>query len=168
VALIIYHNSQHTRWDEHLSSLASAINSAWHKSTAATPASLFLGMELNHPLGIKWKLFELELDKNAKSMEEFWETALSNMRKARAKIADQYNAGRRREEFHVGNLVLVRLHQLRSKLQQRSAKLDHKWSVPLTITRFVSPVMVLLANSDTGVIIRKEHVSQLKRHFLAE
>jgi hypothetical protein len=29
-ALTIYHNSQHTRWDEHLPSLAIAFNSAWH------------------------------------------------------------------------------------------------------------------------------------------
>jgi hypothetical protein len=26
---------------------------------------------LNHPLGLKWKLFELELDEDAKSIEEF-------------------------------------------------------------------------------------------------
>jgi hypothetical protein len=39
-ALMINHNAQHTRWDEHLPSLAIAFNSAWHESTAATPASL--------------------------------------------------------------------------------------------------------------------------------
>jgi hypothetical protein len=49
---VIYHNSQHTHWDEHLSSLAIAFNSAWHESNAATPASLFLDRELNHPLGL--------------------------------------------------------------------------------------------------------------------
>jgi hypothetical protein len=64
-ALVIYYNSQHTHWDEHLSSLAIAFNSAWHQSTAATPASLFLGRELNHPLGLKWHLYELELQKDS-------------------------------------------------------------------------------------------------------
>ena len=168
VALVIYHNSQHTHWDEHLSSLALAFNSAWHESTAATPASLFLGRELNHPLGLKWKLSELELDKDARSMEEFWETALNNLRKARARVAARYDAGRRRAEFRVGDLVLVRTHPLSSKSQQRSAKLDYKWSRPLKIVRFLSPVTVQLANPDTGVIIRKAHVSQLKRHFSVE
>jgi hypothetical protein len=72
VALTIYHNSQHTRWDEHLPSLSLAFISAWHESTAATPASLFLGRELNHPLGLKWKLCELELNKDTNSIEEFW------------------------------------------------------------------------------------------------
>jgi hypothetical protein len=42
-ALTIYHNAQHTRWDEHLPSLAIAFNSAWNESTAVTPASRFLG-----------------------------------------------------------------------------------------------------------------------------
>jgi transposase InsO family protein len=67
-ALTIYHNTQHNRWDEHLPSLAMAFNSAWHESTAATPASLFLGRELNHPLGLKWKLHELELGKDQKGI----------------------------------------------------------------------------------------------------
>jgi hypothetical protein len=82
-----------------------------------TPASLFLGRDLNHPLGLKWKLLELELDKDAKSMEQFWETALSNLRKARARVADRYTAGRRPAEFRVGDLVLLRLHPLSSKSQ---------------------------------------------------
>jgi hypothetical protein len=112
VALIIYHNSQHTHWDEHLSSLALAFNSAWHESTAATPASIFLGRDLNHPLALKWKLFELELNKEANAIEEFWETALSNLKRARARVAHRYNAGRRQAEFRVGDLVLIRLHPL--------------------------------------------------------
>lgn len=165
VALIINDNSQHTRWDEHLSSLALAFNSAGHESSAATPASLFLGRELNHPLGLKWKLSELELDKDAKSMEEFWEMALSNLRKAHARVVDKYDAGRRRAKFCVGDLVLVRFHPLSSKLWQRSAKLDYKRSVPLTIARFVSPVIVLLANPDTGVIIKKGTRLSVKETF---
>jgi hypothetical protein len=68
----------------------------------------------------------------------------------------------------VGDLVLVRMHPLSSKSQQRSAKLDFRWSVPLKIVRFVSPVTVQLANPDTGVIVRKAHVSQVKRHFSVE
>ncbi|PNF33517.1 hypothetical protein B7P43_G18391 [Cryptotermes secundus] len=150
VALVSYRNFQHTHWDEHLSSLALAFNSAWHESTAATPASLFLGRELNHPLGLKWKLSELDLDKDARSREEFWETALNNLRKARARVAARYDAGRRRAEFRVGDLVLVRTHPLNQ------------------IVRFLSPVTVQLANSDTGVIVRKAHISQLKRHFSVE
>ena len=164
-ALAIYHHHQHTRWDENLPSLAIAFNTAWHESTGATPASLFLGRELNHPLGLKWEFHELELQRDPK--REYWEAALANLRKARARVAARYNAGRRPGEFRVGDSVLVRLHPLSSKSHQRSAKLDFKWSVPLIITKFVSPVTVLLANPETGVIIRKAHVSQLKPYMLA-
>jgi hypothetical protein len=168
VALTIYHHRQHTHWDEYLSSLTLAFNSAWHESTAATPASLFLGRDLNHPLTMKWRLFELDLDKDSKNMEEFWDTALTNLRKARDKVASRYNAKRRQADFRVGDLVLLRLHPLSSKSERRSAKLSLKWSVPLRIADFVTPVTVLLANPDTGVIIRKAHVSQLKGYYQAE
>jgi hypothetical protein len=133
-----------------------------------TPASLFLGRELNHPLGLKWRLSVLEFNNDAKGIEEFYKTALSNLRKTCDRVARRYNAGRRQAEFRVGDLVLVQLHLLSSRSQQRSAKLDYRWSVPLNIARFVSPVSVSLANPDTGVIIKKAHVSQLKRHFLVE
>jgi hypothetical protein len=69
VALSIYHHDQHTRWDDHLASLTLAFNTAWHESTAATPASLFLGRDLNHPLGLKWEL--ADLDKEVKDVRKF-------------------------------------------------------------------------------------------------
>jgi hypothetical protein len=90
------------------------------------------------------------------------------LRKASDRVARRYNAGRRQAHFRVGDLVLVRLHPLSSRSQQRSAKLVYRWSVPLKIAGFVSPVTVLLANPNTGIIIKKAHVSQLKRHFLVE
>jgi hypothetical protein len=55
VALTIYHNVQHTSWNEHLPSLTLAFNSAWHVSTEATPASLILGRELILSLALRWK-----------------------------------------------------------------------------------------------------------------
>jgi hypothetical protein len=160
-ALVIYHNSQHTHWDEHLPSLAMAFNSAWHESTAATPSSLFLGREQNHPLGLKWRLYELELGADSKGANEYWKAALASLR-THARVAARYNVGRRRAKFQVGDLVLVRIHSQSSRPHQRSAKLDFRWSVPLVITKFVSPVTAVLANPDTGVTVRKAHVSQLK------
>jgi hypothetical protein len=161
-ALVIFHNSQHTHWDEHLSTLSIAFNSACHESTAATPASLFLARELNHPLGLMWNLSEVETDPDPSSAKDFWERALTNLKNARTKVAERYNAGRQRADFRVGDVVMVRLHPQSSKIQQRSAKLDYICSTPLTIAKFVSPVTVALANPDTGGVVRKAHVSQLK------
>jgi hypothetical protein len=61
VALTINHNSQHDRWDENLHSLQMAFNTAWHEPTGATPASLFLGRELEDPLSLKWELYDQDL-----------------------------------------------------------------------------------------------------------
>lgn len=90
---------------------------------------------------------------------------MDNLQKARATVAARYNRGRRRTDFAVGDLVLLKLHPLSSGSRQRSAKLDLKWSEPLLIAKMVTPVTVWLANPDTGVIIRRAHVCQLKRHF---
>jgi hypothetical protein len=122
---------------------------------------------MNHPLVLKWKFHELELQRDPQGMNEFWEAALTNLRNARAKVAARYDVGRRSGEFRVGDWVLVRLHPLSSKSRQRSAKLDLKWSAPLIIAKFVTPVTVVLANSETGVVLRKAHVSQLKPCNLA-
>jgi hypothetical protein len=53
VALTIYHNAQHTHLDDYLASITLAFNSAWHESTAATTASLFLGKDVNNPLPLR-------------------------------------------------------------------------------------------------------------------
>lgn len=68
--VVFYDNSQHTHWHENLSPLTKACNSSWHKSTAATPALLFLSRELNDPLELKWHLYELEHEKNSKDVNE--------------------------------------------------------------------------------------------------
>jgi hypothetical protein len=92
-ALAIYHHSQHTRWDENVPSLTIAFNTAWHESTGATPASLFLGRAMNHPRDLKWEFQELEVQQDRKGMCEFWEADLANLKKARARIAARYDVG---------------------------------------------------------------------------
>jgi hypothetical protein len=86
VALTIYHHSQHTRWDENLPLLAITFNTAWHELTGATLASLYLGREINHPLGVRWELHELELQWDRKGMREFWEATLCNLKRLAPKF----------------------------------------------------------------------------------
>jgi hypothetical protein len=77
----------------------------------------------------------------------------------------QIYSTRSRADFKIGDLVLVRLYPLSSKVQKRSAKLENKWSAPLMIAKdrqFLSAVTVQLPNPDTGVMVRKAHVSQLE------
>jgi hypothetical protein len=145
-----------------------AFNTAWHESTGATPTLTFLGRELNHPLGFKWEFSELDLQQFPPDTKVFWEQALKNLKRARDRVARRYNALRSEAVFRVGDLVLVKLHPQSSKALKRSAKIENKWFDPLLITRFLTNVTVQLANPDTGVVVRKAHVSQLKRYFTGD
>jgi hypothetical protein len=90
------------------------------------------------------------------------------LEKGQGWVVRQYNALRSEAMIRVGDLVLVRLNPHSSKALKRSAKIENKWSDPLRIARFLTKVTVQLANPDTGVIVRKAHVSQLKRYFTGE
>jgi len=81
---------------------------------------------------------------------------------AKNKVARRYDADRRPHTYRVGDKVVYRLHVLSSKAQNLSAKLALKWSKPVIVAEIVRPNAVLLANTDTGVIIRRAHVTQLK------
>ena len=163
-ALTIYHHDDQEKWDENLHTLQLAFNTAWHEATGATPALLFLGRELRTPLTIKWQLMEKNL-RGKKGMKGFWKEALKQLRKARSKVAARYNRGRKEFAYGVGDLVLYRTHILSAKGKRLMAKMSNKWSGPLVIVKFVTPVTVVLANPETGVIVRKAHVSQVKKYF---
>jgi len=56
--------------------------------------------------------------------------------------------------------VVYRMNLASSKAQKISAKLLLRWSKPIVIAKIVRPNV--LANPETGVIVRRAHVSQLK------
>jgi hypothetical protein len=145
-----------------------AFNSAWHESTGSTPPLLILGQETNHPLGLRWELSELDLQQPPQGTHKFWERALPNLRRARDRVARRYNVQRREAPFQVGDLVLVRKYPISSRLMKRSAELENRWSNPMVIAKFLTQVTVQLVNPDTGVILRKAHISQLKTCFPAD
>jgi hypothetical protein len=72
-ALKIYHHQSQTRWDEDLSLLSLAFNSARHESTSFTPASLFLGREIRSPLEINWELCPTDLESESDAIDRFWD-----------------------------------------------------------------------------------------------
>jgi hypothetical protein len=97
---------------------------------------LFLEREMNHPLGLKWELSQLEQDRTPKDTRVFWERALDNLKKASKRLARRYNDPRSEVVFKDGDLVLVKLHLLNSKPLQPSAKFARKWAGPFVIVRF--------------------------------
>ena len=101
-------------------------------------------------------------DGNNNSTNHFCTQAYCNFLAARKIVAQSFNENRKPHQYKVGDLVRYQLKLSCSKCLEISAKLPLIWSVPATIAKIVRPNLVLLANPDTGVIIRRAHVSQLK------
>jgi hypothetical protein len=66
--------------------------------------------------------------------------------------------------FNDGDPVLVKFHPPSSKPLQLSAKFARKWAGPIVIVKFLTNVTAQLANLDTGVTVKRAHVSQLKKY----
>jgi hypothetical protein len=103
-----------------------------------------------------------------KKGNNFWTDAIRNLWHARDQVARRYNAGRKATPFKVRDVVVCRVKVLSSKGKGVSAKLGLKWSKPMVITKFLKPNIVQLANAETGVVVRKAHVCQLKGYHQEE
>lgn len=168
-ALRIFHNQHQQHWDQHLSWFQVAFNSAIHSSTKTTPAQLFLGRPIQHPLELHWDLANLLNQRiPPPSLEQEWSRALNNLREARAARELRYNANREPTPFKVGDWVMYRLNPISRAVDHINHKLLPMWSKPCVIQVFTSPVTVQLVNPSTGRPVRKAHVSQLKRFFQPE
>jgi hypothetical protein len=142
--------------------ISMAFNTAIHESTKCTPDSLFLGWEMKCPLDMRWNLSLENADDTGKANQAFWTQAHRNLKLACKRVARKYNTGRKPHPYHVGDTVMYRLNLVSSKGRNISAKLLLCWSRPVVVARIVRPNVVLLANPDTGVVVRRAHVSQLK------
>jgi len=165
-ALKIFHHQSQKMWDEKLHMIAFALNSACHESTKMCPARLFLGRELNTPLENVWNLTEVNGGVDEKERIEFWTKAIGNLEMSRSKVAKRYNVDRKEGGFKVGDTVMCKRNVMSSKGKGVSQKLELKWSEPLRIKKFVGPNTVLLLVPETGRVVRKAHVSQLKKYYV--
>lgn len=75
----------------------------------------------------------------------------------------KYNRGRLPVPFRAGDLVLYKSHPISSAANRHAAKLCFRWTGPVQIQRFLTPVSVSLVDPTTGVYVRKAHVSHLKK-----
>jgi hypothetical protein len=163
-ALKIFHHESQSEWDSDLPWLGLALDIAVHESTKCTPDQLFLGRELGCPLSVRWDLSPEGTGGNEESTRLFWTRAYENLKLARSKVARMYDAKRKPHQYRVGETVVFRLNIASSKAQKLYAKMVMRWSKPVVISKFVGPNTVLLENPETGVVVRRAHVSQLKAY----
>ena len=156
---IFYHQSQ-KKWGEDLHLLAFALNTACHESTKFCPAKLFLGIELATPLERVWDMTGVNAYKDSKKGEGFWAEAISCLRKGTDQVARRYNAARKATPYKAGDVLVYRMNVLSLKEKGVSAKLELKCSKPMVTVKYVKPNVVEIANPNSGVVVKKAHVSQ--------
>ena len=161
-ALKIFHHQSQTKWDEDLPLLSVAFNTAVHESSKSTPDVLFLGREMRCPLSSHKDFSSISETGSTEANHQFWPRAYENIKAARDKVARRYNANRRAHHYKEGDLEVFKKNVVSSKAQNISSKLSMRWSEPAVISKIVYVNNLLLANSNTGVVVRRAHVSQLK------
>lgn len=163
-ALSAYCTQSHKIWDEFLGDLTFAFNTSVHESTLYSPAKLFLGRLIPHPLNNIWELPNCVLDTSCSDhdLRQHWTKAVQNLNKAHKRYAASYNKLHSVPQFKIGDLVLAQNHSVSSKLKNRMSKLEPLWSGPYSIIRFVTPVTVVLQLGPNKEKI--SHVSQLKAY----
>ena len=161
-ALKIFHHESQEKWDEDLVWIGRAFNTAVHESTRMTPDLLFLGREMKGPLGVRWDLSPVYDNPGKGADQSFWTEAYRNLLAAKRRVERRHNKSRRPHNYGVGDLVRYQLKGSSSKARNITSKLMLRWSAPVVVTKVVGPNTVLLANPDSGVIVRRAHVTQLK------
>ena len=163
-ALSAYCTPSHKIWDEFLGDLTFAFNTSVHESTLYSPAKLFLGRLIPHPLDNVWDLPNCVVDTSCsdRDLRQHWTKAVQNLNKAHKRYAASYNKLHSVPQFKIGDLVLTQNHSVSSKLKKRMSKLEPLWSGPFSILRFVTPVTVVLQVGPNKEKI--SHVSQLKAY----
>ena len=161
-ALIAYHHRDHSRWDENLSWLQFAFNSARHDSHKVSPYSLMFTFTPNSPLSNLWSLKDLLPDHcDANSIRERWDAARRNLRLAHEVVRTRYDSTRKPVPFRTGDLVWLRNFPVSKAERKLSAKLSPRYRGPFRIAEFTTPVSVRLVD-ELGRPKARAHVSQLK------
>ncbi|XP_054283276.1 uncharacterized protein LOC129000338 [Macrosteles quadrilineatus] len=165
IAIRIFHHQHQKHWDQDLHWFQIAFNSAQHESTKVSPARLFLGRNLYHPLELHWNLDKL-VDEHAspQSSREEWERAVQNLTKARQRRQQGYDLNRLPNPYKTGDWVMFKEHHLSKAADSINQKLLPVWSKPCVIETFSSPVTARLINPSTAqtkIGLRDPHQSSL-------
>jgi hypothetical protein len=123
-----------------------------------------LGRELKSPLEVRWDLTPEYEQSTGEGEKSLWTQAYCNLRRARNKVAKRYDSCRKPHEYRVGDIVMYKMRLSSSKAKNVTAKLLLRWSKPVVIPKVVRPSVVLLGSPETGVVIRRAHLSQLKHY----
>nr|CAD7406579.1 unnamed protein product [Timema cristinae] len=132
---------------------------AMHESIGASPASVLLGREPNHPLLSVWDVDPLLDAPNDPSYSDRCSTAFQNLKRSQKRIAEIYNRGRVSVNIVVGDPEFPSELPAFDKI---SAKLSPRWSGPWSVESFLTPVSERIKKQTDPTETRRAHVSHLK------
>ncbi|XP_024868127.1 uncharacterized protein LOC112452239 [Temnothorax curvispinosus] len=157
-----YVGKNHRHWDEHLSPLQFAYNTARHDATGYTPAYLNHGWELvfPHPEDRRHAT-NAAPHQTRRRLEEAYEVVRVNLARAFQRQDAHYNLRRRDWRPRVEDLVWKREFPLSKKATGFNAKLAPRFTGPLEVRKIISPVIVDLRDT-RGRWHRHVHVQDLK------
>lgn len=162
-ALIAFHSSSQTKWDQSVSWINFAFNTAVHESHKTTPARLMFAFQVNSPLSNLWSINDLlPEDNNPEVIKRNWEAARKNIRLAHRRGAIRYNKGRRPTSLRVGQVVYLKNFWAQSKGSEKiTGKMLPRFVGPCDVIKIFSPVSCLVRDRNSKREIRA-HISQLK------
>jgi Integrase core domain len=161
---------EHTTWAENINMLAYMLRINCVESTTYTPAEIIFGRNLNNPfdipLGTTRSATETDRVNYYKSLVNDLEFKYLKCRDAMHQLRVQsrkyYDHFRRFKEYQVGDLVLMRTHQLSSAAKREAASLHRRWAGPFRVLFRESESLYRIGSVRTGEQHAKVHVEQLK------
>ncbi|XP_070855535.1 uncharacterized protein [Drosophila suzukii] len=157
-------------WDELLPEIALAINASVSDSTGYSLAILTQGREPRLPTILYDEVTPgstvISKDPAGKALQLRGNFGIvrSNLQRASQEQARQYNLRRREWRPNRGDKVWLRQHPLSKAAEGFAAKLAPKYDGPYTVTRFISPNLVVLRRPRERRS-RSANISQLKPYY---
>ncbi|XP_046810064.1 uncharacterized protein LOC124420627 [Lucilia cuprina] len=169
IAQFTEHNQR--KWDEQLPELSLALNSSKQSSTKFSPAYLTQGRELRLPNTVFNEKTESEVIESSMNpgekhthLQEIFAFVKDNLHRATNSQAKYYNLRRRDWSPRKGDLVLLKSRVLSKAIDFFAAKLAPKFEGPYVVTKYISPVIVHLADVNTKKDRGTAHIKDLKQY----
>ena len=161
-ALIAYHHDSHASWDEQLTWLQFAFNTARHEAHNEVHSLLFFGFVPNTPLSNIYNISELLPDSfRALDLDDMWERAHKQLLHSHHRRERRYNRSRVLNHYNVGDLVMLDNNPLSRAVDKFAAKLAPRFLGPFSITEVYNGVNFRLCHVGLGYD-KRTHVSQIK------
>lgn len=168
-AVASYVRSDHRKWDQNISEIQCALNTAVHASTKFTPFYLNHGREMildgsQHNLDVPVDPTSVTINQepfasNLPRLKEVYQTVQGHLQKAYSHNVKYYNTRKRSIEFQEGQILYKRCFPLSDASKYFSAKLAPKF-VRCVVERKHSPLVYSLKSME-GKPLGKFHIKDL-------